>query len=106
MNGRARRPRSPWSGMTCKILRVDLSSGKTSREERDERYYRKWLGGSGLIAQILLTEVPAGADALGPENKLVFALSPITGTPVYATGPQRRGRKVAAERRHRPVPGG
>ncbi len=76
----------PWSGMTCKILRVDLSSGETSLEERDERYYRKWLGGSGLIAQILLTEVPAGVDALGPENKLVFALSPVAGTPVYATG--------------------
>ncbi len=77
---------TPWGGMSCKILRVDLSTGKTSLEERDERYYRKWLGGSGLITQILLTEVPPGADALGPENKLVFALSPVTGTPVYATG--------------------
>ncbi|NLE10024.1 MAG: hypothetical protein GX630_00835, partial [Actinobacteria bacterium] len=55
-----------WGGMTCRILRVDLSSGKVSTEERDERYYRKWVGGSGLISQILLTEIPAGADALGP----------------------------------------
>ena len=83
----------PWSGMTCKILRVDLSNEKVTNEERDERYYRKWLGGSGLIAQILLTEVPPGADALGPENKLVFALSPITGTPVYATGRNGVGAK-------------
>jgi len=83
----------PWAGMTCRILRVDLSSGTISREERDERYYRKWLGGSGLIAQILLTEVPAGADALGPENKLVFALSPVTGTPVYAAGRNGVGAK-------------
>jgi aldehyde:ferredoxin oxidoreductase len=82
-----------WGGMTCRMLRVDLSSGKTWVEEKDERYYRKWLGGSGIISQILLTEVPAGADALGPENKLVFALSPVTGTPVYATGRNGAGAK-------------
>ncbi len=73
-------------GSVCRILRVDLSTGEVTTEERDERYYRKWLGGSGLIADILLKEVPAGADALGPDNKLVFALSPITGTSVYAAG--------------------
>ncbi len=83
----------PWGGMTCRILRVDLTTGSITTEERDERYYRKWLGGSGLITQILLTEVPAGADALGPENKLVFALSPVTGTAVYATGRHGVGAK-------------
>jgi len=82
-----------WRGMTCKILRVDLSSGKVSTEERDERYYRKWIGGSGIITDILLKEVPAGADALGPENKLVFALSPVTGTSIYATGRNGVGAK-------------
>ena len=74
------------AGSVCRILRVDLSTGKVGTEERDEHYYRKWLGGSGLITEILLREVPAGADPLGPENKLVFALSPITGTAVYAAG--------------------
>ncbi len=82
-----------WQGMTCKILRVDLSSGKVSTEERDEHYYRKWIGGSGIIADILLHERPAGADALGPENKLVFALSPVVGTPIYATGRNGAGAK-------------
>ncbi len=82
-----------WGGMTCRILRVDLTSGTVSTEERDEHYYRKWIGGSGLIAQILLSEIPAGADALGPENKLVFALSPVVGTGVYATGRNGAGAK-------------
>ncbi len=82
-----------WGGMTCRILRVDLTSEKVTTEERDERYYRKWIGGSGLISHILLTEVPAGADALGPDNKLVFALSPVTGTPVYASGRNGVGAK-------------
>ena len=79
--------------VTCKILRVDLTSGKVSTEEKDERYYRKWLGGSGIISEVLLRELPAGVDALGPENKLVFALSPVTGTPVYATGRNGVGAK-------------
>jgi hypothetical protein len=79
--------------VTCKILRVDLTTGKVSTEERDERYYRKWLGGSGIITEVLLRELPAGVDALGPENKLVFALSPITGTSVYATGRNGVGAK-------------
>ncbi len=92
--------------VTCKILRVDLTTGKVSTEEKDERYYRKWLGGSGIISEVLLRELPAGVDALGPENKLVFALSPITGTVRLRDRAQRRGREVAAQRRYRPVSGG
>jgi aldehyde:ferredoxin oxidoreductase len=82
-----------WAGCPCHILRVDLTTGSVSSEQQDERYYRKWLGGSGLIAETLLRELPAGVDPLGPENKLVFALSPITGTPVYATGRNGVGAK-------------
>jgi aldehyde:ferredoxin oxidoreductase len=83
----------PIPALVCNILRVDVSTGKVSTEERDERYYRRWIGGSGLIASILLRELRPGADPLGPENKLVFALSPITGTPVYAAGRNGVGAK-------------
>jgi aldehyde:ferredoxin oxidoreductase len=86
----------PWGRMTCKIPRVDLSSSRASTEERDEHYYRRWPGGSGLIAQMLRTEVPAGIDALGAKNKLLFALSPVTGTPIYATGRNGVGAKSPA----------
>jgi aldehyde:ferredoxin oxidoreductase len=74
------------AGSVCRFLRIDLSTGAVNTEERDERYYRKWIGGSGIIADVLLREVAPGVDPLGPENKLVFALSPIVGTPVYAAG--------------------
>ncbi|MCX8033345.1 MAG: aldehyde ferredoxin oxidoreductase family protein [Thermoleophilia bacterium] len=82
-----------WEPLTCKILRVNLSTGAVTREERDERYYRKWLGGSGLISEILLKELPEYVDALGPENKLVFACGPVTGTAVYATARHAVGAK-------------
>jgi len=37
------------------------------------------LGGRGLLARILLDEVPPTCDPLGPENKLVFAPGLLTG---------------------------
>ncbi len=66
-------------GVAGKILRVDLSSGKISVDEPDENFYRTYLGGAGFVSYFLLKEVPPGIDALSPENKLIFALGPMTG---------------------------
>ena len=66
-------------GIANKILRVNLSSGKISVDEPDESFYRTYLGGSGFVSYFLLTEVPQGIEALSPENKLIFALGPMTG---------------------------
>jgi len=66
-------------GVNGKFLRVNLTTGHCSTEEPSEDYYKLYLGGRGFISQILLEEVPQGADPLGPENKLIFALGPITG---------------------------
>ena len=76
----------------------DPAGGPLQREGVARRSGTSATTASGWAArdsspQILLTEVPAGADALGPENKLVFALSPVTGTPVYATGRNGVGAK-------------
>ncbi len=38
------------------------------------------LGGRGLIARILLDEVPPVCEPLGPENKLIFYSRPAGGT--------------------------
>lgn len=66
-------------GLAGKILRVDLSSRSITTDEPDDAFYRTYLGGAGLIAYYLLKEVPAGADPLSPENKLIFAFGPMTG---------------------------
>ena len=68
-------------GYTGKILRVDLTEGKISIEEPDEKLYRSCLGGSALALHYLLRELKPGADPLGPENLLVFAPSILNGTP-------------------------
>ena len=66
-------------GFNHKILSVDLSTRTVTLEAPPEDDYRFFLGGSGFIAQILLRDVPPNIDPLGPDNRLIFALGPLTG---------------------------
>ncbi|MBI4281935.1 MAG: aldehyde ferredoxin oxidoreductase family protein [Chloroflexi bacterium] len=69
-------------GIANKILRVNLTNRSVSVDEPGDLFYRKYLGGAALIAYYLLKEMKPGADALSPDNILVFGLGPMTGTPV------------------------
>ena len=75
------------------LLRVDLTEGKCKTFHPEEDYYKRYLGGRGFIVHTLLTEVPAGIDPLGPDNKLIFALGPITGFPIPGSGRNSVGAK-------------
>lgn len=63
-----------------KTLRVNLSNQTISKETLSEADARKYLGGRGLAAKILFHELRSRVDALGPENKLVFATGPLAAT--------------------------
>ena len=80
-------------GSWGKVLRVDLTTGTTSVEEMDEATFRKHPGGRALIAHYLLTELPKGADPLGPENLLIFAMGVLTGTPLSGASRHAVGAK-------------
>ena len=67
-------------GWTGTILRVDLSSGKVTREALDPQVAREYIGARGLGGHIIRSEVDPKTDALSPANKLVFATGPLTGT--------------------------
>ncbi|MEW6662389.1 MAG: aldehyde ferredoxin oxidoreductase family protein [Bacillota bacterium] len=67
-------------GYAGKLLRVDLTRGTVSTENLPLEFVRKYLGGRGLAARILYDEVPAGADPLGPDNKVIFATGPLANT--------------------------
>lgn len=67
-------------GLANKILRVDLSAGRIWTEEQDELFYRRYLGGAGMLGYYLLKELRPRVDPLSPENVLVFAPGPVTGT--------------------------
>ena len=62
-----------------KILRVDLTTGTLTVDERDDHYFRHYLGGWNMVADTLLREVPRGADPLGPENRLIFSAGIMAG---------------------------
>jgi len=69
-------------GYTGKILRIDLTH-KTSKEEKlPLEVANDFIGGAGFGIKYLFDEVKAGADPLGPENKLIFAPGPFTGTTI------------------------
>ena len=69
-------------GLANKILRVDLSDRRVWTEEPDDVFYRRYLGGAGIVTYYLLKELQPGVDPLSPGNILVFAPGPVTGTPV------------------------
>jgi aldehyde:ferredoxin oxidoreductase len=68
-------------GYLGKVLRVNLSYSKITEEPLPEHVARKFVGGTGLGAEILFEELRAGIDALGPENKLVVATGPLCSIP-------------------------
>jgi aldehyde:ferredoxin oxidoreductase len=69
-------------GYTGKVLRVDLTAGTSREEALPEDVACDFIGGVGVAAKYLYDEVPADCDPLGPENKLVYACGPFTGTTI------------------------
>ncbi len=67
-------------GLNGRILRINLSTGDISKEDMDESLARDFIGGRGIASKILYDELPVGTDPLSPENKLIFAAGPLTGT--------------------------
>jgi aldehyde:ferredoxin oxidoreductase len=63
-------------------LRIDLSTGSVDREPLPEAVLRQFLGGSGLGAWLLLQEGEARTDPLAADAPLVFAFSPLVGSPL------------------------
>ncbi len=80
-------------GYTGKILRVNLSDKSISIEEPDDKFYRRYFGGTGLIGYYLLKELKPGIDPLGPDNKLIFSAGVITGVPCSGSGRSGVGSK-------------
>ena len=67
-------------GWVGKILRIDLTKGNCTEEDLDLGLAKKFIGGNGLATKILFDEVDPTIDPLSPENKLIFATGPLTGT--------------------------
>ena len=73
-------------GYAGKILRVDLTNEKITEEKLDEATLRKYVGGTSLGAKYLYDEVPPEVEWSSPENRLIFAGGPLSGTRVGGSG--------------------
>lgn len=67
-------------GYAGKILEVDLTSRKILISDTPQTLKKDFLGGCGFGAKLLYEKVPAKADPLGPENAIIMATGPVTGT--------------------------
>jgi aldehyde:ferredoxin oxidoreductase len=63
-------------------LRIDVTHGRAERVPLPEAVLRNYIGGSGLGTRLLLDEGGAIADPLSPEAPVVFAFSPLIGSPL------------------------
>ena len=63
-----------------KILRVDLTTGKVSTEPLTEQMAKSYIGGIGLGIRPLMDNSKAGTDPFSPDNPLIFATGPLSGT--------------------------
>jgi aldehyde:ferredoxin oxidoreductase len=69
-------------GWTGKILRVDLARGSHFVEDLDPDLAKDFIGGRGLASKLLFDEVDPMIDPFSPDNKLLFATGPLTGSGV------------------------
>jgi aldehyde:ferredoxin oxidoreductase len=65
---------------TRKILRVNLTEGICTPEPLNMQWANDYLGSRGLASKYLVDEVDPKVDPLAPENKLIMATGPLTGT--------------------------
>ena len=70
------------NGYMGKILRINLTDKRSKEEELPADIRKDFIGGAGFGVKYLFDEVKAKSDPLGPENKLIFAPGPFSGTTI------------------------
>ena len=71
-------------GYAGNILRVNLTNGRIMEQKVNSELALNFLGGSGFGTKILWDEVGPEVEPLSGENRLIFAVGPLTGT-IYPT---------------------
>ncbi len=67
-------------GYAGRILRIDLSTGKTKVSPLSVEYAKKYIGGIGLGMRLLIENSKPGIDPFSPENPLILTTGPFSGT--------------------------
>lgn len=68
-----------------KLLKIDMTRKIFHVEDIDPDIMEANIGGKGLATQLLLDCNPAGVDPLGPDNHLIIASGPFSGSSLYGS---------------------
>jgi aldehyde:ferredoxin oxidoreductase len=69
-------------GCHGRYLRIDVTTGRAEFIPLPEDVLRRFLGGVGLGTWLLHREAASGVDPLAPRAPVIFAFSPLVGTPL------------------------
>ncbi|UCF84625.1 MAG: aldehyde ferredoxin oxidoreductase family protein [Desulfobacteraceae bacterium] len=72
-------------GFFNRILSINVSDQSYHVDPIDDSILEKCLGGKGLSTYLLLKHNPPGVDPLGPENRLILATGPVSGTSIWGS---------------------
>jgi len=72
-------------GFYNRILKIDVTKKEYRVESIGDEIFEKYLGGKGLATYLLLNENQPGLDPFSPENTLILAIGPITGTSIWGS---------------------
>jgi len=61
-----------------RVLYIDLSKRRFWVKDRPD-LFEKYIGGAGVASALLHEACPEGADPLGPDNPIIFAVGPLVG---------------------------
>ena len=67
------------------VLRVNATRKTFDLKTIPDELLARTLGGKGLATHLLLRDNPSQVDPLGPENHLILAIGPVTGTGVWGS---------------------
>src|SRR4030067_2960233 len=68
------------------ILDVNLSTGDIVKREIDPEFAKEYIGGMGFSCKMLFDEVGPDVDPFSPDNIVVFANGPLTGSNAPCSG--------------------
>ncbi len=73
-------------GWTGKNVTIDLSDNKITETESDTSSLHAFIGGRGLGVKLYYDAIDPNIDPLSPENIIIFATGPLTGTAAPMSG--------------------
>jgi aldehyde:ferredoxin oxidoreductase len=72
-------------GFYNRILQINVSDQSFHVETIEDTILERYLGGKGLSTYLLLKQNPPSVDPLSPENHLILATGPVSGTPIWGS---------------------